>query len=189
MKDSDFRVALNCAPPEILGSHVIPFLFEAMTAAELPTDTLLIEVTEDSFIAEPERARERLLELRDRHVQTAIDDYSTGFSSLAYLRDLPVSELKLDRSFVATLLRDHSSRVIVETTTRMAHSLGLRLVAEGVEDAPTAAALIAMDVDVLQGYHIAPPMPFTSVGPWVRQWSAALARDPASLSQVGDATL
>ena len=176
-----FQVSFNCAPPEILSGHAIPYLVEAMTQANLPLDTLLIEVTEDSFLADPERARERLLELRDLHVQSAIDDYGTGFSSLAYLRDLPVSQLKLDRSFVSTLLDDASSRVIVDTTTRMAHALGLRLVAEGVEDAPTAAALIALDVDVLQGYHVSPPMPAASVGPWVRQWSASLGRDPASL--------
>ena len=179
----DFRVSLNCAPPEILGEQVIPYLFEAIAAAHLPVDRLLIEVTEDSFIADPEHARERLLELRDMHVQSAIDDYGTGFSSLAYLRDLPVSELKLDRSFVSTLLTDSSSGVIVDTTTRMAHALGLRLVAEGVEDAPTASALIAMGVDILQGYHIAAPMPAASVGPWVRQWSAGLGLSPAALPE------
>jgi len=181
-----FRVALNCAPPEILGGVVVPHLFAAIADAHLPVDALIIEVTEDSFIADPARARERLLELRDMHVQSAIDDYGTGFSSLAYLRDLPVRELKMDRSFICTLLDDPSSRVIVETTTTMAHSLGLRLVAEGVEDAATAAALIAMDVDVLQGYHIAPPMPAASVGPWVRQWHAAPGWDPSSSPRITD---
>ena len=176
-----FRVAVNCAPPELLGGPLLARLYEAMRAAELPPDTLVVEVTEDSFLSDPDRARERLFEMRDQSVQAAIDDYGTGFSSLSYLRDLPVSELKLDQSFVSTLLRDPSSRVIVETTTKMAHALGLRLVAEGVEDAPTAAALIAMDVDVLQGYHIAPPMPATSIGPWVRQWSVAFGIDPTPL--------
>ncbi len=179
----EFRVALNCAPPEILGGLVLPYLFEAMDKVSLPIDTLLIEVTEDSFISDPERARQRLLELSDMHVQAAIDDYGTGFSSLSYLRNLPVRELKMDRSFIATLLSDPSSRVIVDTTTKMAHSLGLRLVAEGVEDAATAAALVAMDVDILQGYHIAPPMPAASVGPWIRQWSASLGQTPVFLPQ------
>ncbi|MDQ3664727.1 MAG: EAL domain-containing protein [Actinomycetota bacterium] len=188
----EFRVALNCAPPEILGGVVLPYLFDKITEADLPIDSLLIEVTEDSFIADPARARERLLELRDMYVQSAIDDYGTGFSSLAYLRDLPVRELKMDRSFIATLLTDPSSRVIVDTTTRMAHSLGLRLVAEGVEDAATAAELVRMDIDILQGYHIAPPMPMASVGPWVRQWSATLNPEPVSdrvsLPQARDAS-
>ena len=187
----EFRVALNCAPPEILGGVVLPYLFDQIAEADLPIDSLLIEVTEDSFIADPARARERLLELRDMYVQSAIDDYGTGFSSLAYLRDLPVRELKMDRSFIATLLTDPSSRVIVDTTTKMAHSLGLRLVAEGVEDAATAAALVQMDIDILQGYHIAPPMPAASVGPWVRQWEATLSDEPAphpiALPQARDA--
>ncbi len=177
----DFRVSLNCAPPELLGGRLLSALYDAIAAADLPPDTLVVEVTEDSFLSDPDRARERLYEMRDRSVQAAIDDYGTGFSSLSYLRDLPVRELKLDNSFVATMLSDPSSRVIVDTTTKMAHALGLRLVAEGVEDAATAAALVAMDVDVLQGYHIAPPMPATSIGPWVRQWSASLGIDSVSL--------
>jgi EAL domain-containing protein (putative c-di-GMP-specific phosphodiesterase class I) len=68
----------------------------------------------------------------------------------------------------------------------MAHAMGLRMVAEGVEDAATAAALIAMNIDVLQGYHVAPPMPATAVAGWVRDWSANLSPDPASLPEVSD---
>ncbi len=168
-----FRVALNCAPTEMLDGLVLPRLYEAIADAELPQGSLLVEVTEDSFLGDPDRARERLTELHDRGVLSGIDDYGTGFSSLSYLRDLPVRELKMDRSFIAVMMTDPGSRVIVETTTKMAHALGLRLVAEGVENAPTAAALVAMDVDVLQGYHIAPPMPAASISPWVRQWSVA----------------
>lgn len=182
----NFRVALNCAPPEILGGPVLAWLYQAMSAARLPAHTLLIEVTEDSFLHDPDRARELLFELQDMGVQTAIDDYGTGFSSLSYLRDLPVRELKMDRSFISTMLSDTGSRVIVDTTTKMAHALGLRLVAEGVEDAATAAALVAMDVDLLQGYHFAPPMPAASVGPWVRQWSAASSPAALLLPRAGD---
>jgi EAL domain-containing protein (putative c-di-GMP-specific phosphodiesterase class I) len=166
-----FRVAMNCAPPELLGGQLLPRLFAALEDAGLPGDAVLIEVTEDSFLSDPERAREALHDLRAHDVQASIDDYGTGFSSLAYLRDLPVQELKMDRSFVSTLLSDDRTRLIVETTTKMAHAMGLRLVAEGVEDEDTARALVAMDVDVLQGYHIAAPMPVEAVGPWVRRWA------------------
>jgi diguanylate cyclase (GGDEF)-like protein len=181
----DFRVCLNLAPPEILGGLVLPVLLEATAAADLPADRLLIEVTEDSLMADPDGARARLLELRDQHIQSAIDDYGTGFSSLAYLRNLPVSELKMDRTFISTMLEDPSSRVIVHATTTMAHALGMRLVAEGVEDAATAAALIAMGVDVLQGYHIARPMPADDVDPWVRDWTASLAAGSTPLAGRG----
>ena len=175
-----FRVAMNCAPPELIGDRLLPFLFAALAESGLPGDCLLIEVTEDSFLSEPERAREALYDLRAHDVQVSIDDYGTGFSSLAYLRDLPVQELKMDRSFVSSVVSDERSRMIVQTTTHMAHALGLRLVAEGVEDAVTATELIPLGVDAFQGYHIARPMPAQDVEPWVRAWSAgncALAPD------------
>jgi EAL domain-containing protein (putative c-di-GMP-specific phosphodiesterase class I) len=91
---------------------------------------------------------------------------------LAYLRDLPVQELKMDRSFVSTVVTDERSRMIVRTTAQMAHALGLRLVAEGVEDAEIADELIPLGVDLFQGYHIARPMPASEVGPWVAAWSS-----------------
>ncbi|MFC3690063.1 putative bifunctional diguanylate cyclase/phosphodiesterase [Aquipuribacter hungaricus] len=169
-----FTVSFNCAPPELLGGRMVPALLDAVREAGLPPDRLLVEVTEDSFVTDPEKARAVLQELRRNRVQTAIDDYGTGFSSLAYLRDLPVQELKIDRSFVRTMGSDSSSRVIVESTLQMAHAMGLRVVAEGVEDASTAAELVACGVDVLQGYHIARPMPAAEVGAWVAEWRSAL---------------
>jgi EAL domain-containing protein (putative c-di-GMP-specific phosphodiesterase class I) len=131
----------------------------------------MIEVTEDSFVADPEQARFTLQDLRANQVQTAIDDYGTGFSSLAYLRELPVDELKMDRSFVSTILSDPRSRVIVDSTNQMAHAMGLRLVAEGVEDNDIATELSRLGVDLLQGYHIARPMPADQLSAWARDWA------------------
>ncbi len=169
----DFHVAVNCAPPELLAGSVLPQLFRQITEHGLPPQSILVEVTEDSFIADPERARETLLDLRAHQVQISVDDYGTGFSSLAYLRDLPVQELKIDRTFVATMRSDPRSKVIVDSTRQMAHAMGLRLVAEGVEDADTGSELASMGVDVLQGYHIARPMPARDVEAWVRRRTAA----------------
>ncbi len=166
----DLRVSFNCAPPELLGTTFLPQLFEVLKSANLPPNTLLVEVTEDSLVGDPELARRILQRLRDHDVQTAIDDYGTGFSSLAYLRDLPVHELKIDRTFVSTILGDPFSRVIVDSTRQMAHAMGLRLVAEGVEDLATVEELAILDVDVLQGYHISPPMPATDVVAWLAKW-------------------
>jgi diguanylate cyclase (GGDEF)-like protein len=162
------RVSLNCAPPELFSGVFLTRLYEAIADADLPPECLVIEVTEDSFIAEPERAKQILTDIRRHHVQIAIDDYGTGFSSLSYLRDLPVQELKVDRSFIATMRADPRTRMIVASTFQMAQALGLRTVAEGVENAATAADLIAMGVDVLQGYHVARPMPATDVEAWMR---------------------
>ncbi len=165
----DTRVAINCAPPELMSDIFIPRLSNLLADAGLSAGSVVIEVTEDSFLAEPERARAVLLDVRARGFQVSIDDYGTGFSSLSYLRDLPIQELKIDRSFVAAMCSDERSRMIVASTLQMAHALGLRTVAEGVEDAATCAELVALGVDVLQGYHLARPVPPEQVVPFASQ--------------------
>jgi diguanylate cyclase (GGDEF)-like protein len=162
--------AVNLAPPELLGGSVLTRLFEHLDSTGLLPGSVIVEVTEDSFLAEPERAREVLLGIRDRGIQVSIDDYGTGYSSLSYLRDLPVQELKIDRSFVAAICTDPRSKMIVSTTNQMAHGLGLRTVAEGVEDQETMNALIHMGVDIVQGYLVARPMPSDAIVDWVTQW-------------------
>ncbi len=167
-----FRIAMNWAPPELMGGPLLQRLYAAIEEAGLPDDSLLVEVTEDSFLADPERARTVLHEMRAHGVEVSIDDYGSGFSSLAYLRDLPVQELKMDRSFIGPVATDERSRLIVQTTSQMARAMGLRFVAEGVEDARSVSELVPLGVDVLQGYHISRPMPSDAVAPWVREWSA-----------------
>ncbi len=170
-----FRVAMNFAPPELLGGVLLPRLFESVDEAGLPPESIVVEVTEDSFLADPERTRAVLAEIRRHRVQISIDDYGTGFSSLSYLRDLPVQELKMDRSFVGAVSTDRRSRMIVASTNQMAQALGLRMVAEGVEDDRTAMEMVRMGVDVLQGFHIARPMPPGEIAPWVRRWATRAA--------------
>ena len=139
----------------------------ALTAHGLPPEALTLELVEDTLMADPERGRQVLAELRRRGVRMSIDDYGTGYSSLAYLRHLPADELKLDRSLTADVDRDHRAAAIVEHTVALAHALGLRLVAEGVEDATTGAALAALGCDVAQGYAIARPMPVGDFLTWL----------------------
>ena len=118
------------------------------------------------------------MRLRALGVRMSIDDFGTGYSSLASLQDLSVDELKIDRSFIASMIADPRSRSIVESTVRMAHALDLRVVAEGVEDAATAAMLVAMGGDAIQGYHYARPMPGDRFIEWVREWRTGLAGVP-----------
>jgi diguanylate cyclase (GGDEF)-like protein len=164
----DLHVAINVAPPELLGGQLLPAIYEALHRSDLPPHAVTVEVTEDSFLADPERARQVLLDVHRHGLKVSVDDYGTGFSSLSYLRDLPISELKLDRSFVSTMSRDRRSSLIVASTIDMAHALDLRVVAEGVEDAETVQELMDMGVDTLQGYRISKPMPATSVVKWVQ---------------------
>jgi EAL domain-containing protein (putative c-di-GMP-specific phosphodiesterase class I) len=168
------QVSFNIAPPELLNSSLLERLLARIDAAALPPDTLILELTEDSLLADPERARRALLEICRHRVQVSIDDYGTGFSSLSYLRDLPVHELKLDRSFISALRTDPRSRIIVASTNQMAQGLGLRTVAEGVADAEIAQTVSELGIDVMQGYFIAAPMPAGQVNGWTTRWHAAL---------------
>jgi EAL domain-containing protein (putative c-di-GMP-specific phosphodiesterase class I) len=167
-----FRVAMNCAPQELLDGKFLPLLFDALDRADLPEDTLLVEVTEDTLLAHPDRARAALQSLRAHHVQTAINAYGTGFSLLEDLEDLPVQELKIDRYFIASLRDTARSRRIVQIATQRAHALGLRTVAVGVEDRDVASLLLPLGVDALQGFHIARPMPADEIAGWMRDWSS-----------------
>lgn len=170
-----FTVAVNIAPPELLSGPVLARLFHDAASSALDPGSIVIEVTEDSFIAEPGRARAVIDDIRKHGHQVSIDDYGTGFSSLAYLRELPVSELKIDRTFIGDLF-DVRNQLIVASTQQMAQGLGLRTVAEGVEDAETARTLIDLWIDVLQGYHFAKPMPLDEVTEWVSSWDAGQVR-------------
>ena len=173
----DVRVAVNCAPPELLSGSFLTPLYDALVRAAVPPSAVVVEVTEDSFMAEPERARSVLHDIRAHGVQVSIDDYGTGFSSLAYLRDLPVDELKIDRTFIAALLTDSRSQMIVASTLQLAAALSMRAVAEGVEDAETAAVLADMGVDVLQGYRVSPPLAPDQVARWCAAWAASDDRE------------
>jgi EAL domain-containing protein (putative c-di-GMP-specific phosphodiesterase class I) len=169
----DLRVAINCAPPELLGPTFLPQLYASITERNIPGDRLVLEVTEDSFLVDPQHTRDVLLELRSNGVQISIDDYGTGFSSLTYLRNLPVQELKIDRALIANVATDDRSRMIVASTIQLAHALSMRIVAEGVENADDLASLVAMGIDTVQGYHLARPMPSSQIVRWLQDWSTA----------------
>ncbi|MFD2092138.1 putative bifunctional diguanylate cyclase/phosphodiesterase [Blastococcus deserti] len=139
----------------------------ALVRYGLPAQALTLELVEDTLMGDPERGRTVLGQLRRLGVRTSIDDYGTGYSSLAYLRSLPADELKLDRSLTQDVGRDPRAAAIVRHTVALAHDLGLSLVAEGVEDAPTAAVLAELGCDVAQGYAIARPMPVDDFLTWL----------------------
>ncbi len=111
------------------------------------------------IVGDPERARGVLEGLNALGVTLAIDDFGTGYSSLAYLRALPVDEIKIDRSFVFEMAGDRSGETIVRSIIDLAHNLGLRAVAEGVEDQALLTRLTELGCDVVQGYHISRPLP------------------------------
>ena len=113
-----------------------------------------------------------LRDLDDLGIEISIDDFGTGYSSLAYLADLPVSEIKIDRSFVSRMAPGSSETIIVSSTIDLAHHLGLRAVAEGVEDPAQLEKLQALGCDVAQGYAISKPIPGEDATRWLREHAA-----------------
>jgi EAL domain-containing protein (putative c-di-GMP-specific phosphodiesterase class I) len=134
-------------------------------------DTIELEITESAMMIDPTRALRVVDELSKLGVLISIDDYGTGFSSLAYLRDLPVHALKLDKSFVMNMQQHDDDRVIVESTVRMAHALQLKVVAEGVESAADAAILREYGYDYAQGFLYSAALTPSALAGWVLQFN------------------
>jgi diguanylate cyclase (GGDEF)-like protein len=130
-----------------------------LEAFSVPAGTLTLEITEDVLMADAARSQQVMADLRELGVRLSIDDYGTGYSSLAYLCALPVDELKLDRSFAARIMSDERSAAIVRSTLHLSRDLGMTMVVEGVEDAGALTALGEWGCEYAQGYYIAQPMP------------------------------
>jgi diguanylate cyclase (GGDEF)-like protein len=136
---------------------------------QIPPDRLVLEITESAVMADPTRALEVLGRLHSLGVGLAVDDFGTGYSSMAYLKELPVDELKIDRSFVSQMATSPSDAVIVRSTIDLGHNLGLHVVAEGVETQHAWQELTALGCDMAQGYYLGRPMPAADLEQQLRQ--------------------
>jgi diguanylate cyclase (GGDEF)-like protein len=168
-------VAVNVSPSNLVDESFPEQVRALLAAHQLSAGCLVLEVTESLLMEDRERAVSVLGRLRDDGVGVAIDDYGTGYSSLAYLAALPVTELKLDRAFVAGMTESPRAEAIVTSTLQLAHALGLVLVAEGVEDQATIDALTFHGCDVVQGYHLSRPLPADALWTWLEDRVPALA--------------
>jgi diguanylate cyclase (GGDEF)-like protein len=173
-RDHEVPVSVNLAAANVTDLDMPEKVAAALLRHGLPARALTLELVEDTLMADPNRGRTVLSDLRRLGVRTSIDDYGTGYSSLAYLRHLPADELKLDRSLTADVDRDPRAAAIVQHTVSLAHDLGLTLVAEGVETVATSAVLAWLGCDVAQGYAIAPPMPVEDFLGWLAASKSAL---------------
>ena len=135
---------------------------------------LVLEITESSIMTDPVQARRILTELHNIGIQVSIDDFGTGYSSLAYLTSLPIDELKIDCSFVFNITTRSSDSVVARTVVDLGRNLGLRVVAEGVEDAETAAALASFGCDIGQGYFWSRPQPYDVITEWLGERMKAI---------------
>lgn len=160
-------VAVNLSARNLMDENIPKLVERLLTNYQLPASRLELEITESSIMTDPNRALRILEQLHELGVHLSIDDFGTGYSSLAYLKRLPVQTLKIDNSFVRTMLEDLQDELIVNSTIHLAHNLGLTVVAEGVENEELLTRLHAMGCDEAQGYFIGRPMAVNNADQWL----------------------
>ncbi len=160
-------VAVNISTRVLNDPHFVQGVTKALDDANVPPARLKLEVTESTLMADPALARSVLQELAELGVTISIDDFGTGYSSLAYLADLPVAEVKIDQSFVRRMAAGSRETIIVASTIDLAHNLGMRAVAEGVEDPGLRPQLQALGCDSAQGFAISRPLPEFEATRWL----------------------
>lgn len=165
----ELQVSVNISPRVLLNQNFPNYIERLLAEYGVSGESVILELTESTLLVDPNRAIEIIHSLAKLDIEVEIDDFGTGYSSLSYLKQLPISALKIDRSFVADLLADASDEVIVSSTIKMAHSLGLKTVAEGVEDEVTLVRLMRLGCDIIQGYYYARPMPVNEVMGWIER--------------------
>jgi diguanylate cyclase (GGDEF)-like protein len=180
------RVAVNLSVRSLMDLELPNRVAQHLAGADLPADYLELEITESTVMADPVRAIRVLQPLADMGVRLSIDDFGTGYSSLAYLRQLPIAELKIDRSFIAAMETSENDAVIVRSTIEMGKNLGLEVVAEGVETPEIERALDRLGCDYIQGYLLTRPLPADELEPVLVTLAATWARQPGSM-QMGRA--
>jgi diguanylate cyclase len=155
----DLTLAINVAQVNLVDAALTEAVLSVLEQESVSRDALILEITETSFMSDRERCKRVLGGLHDAGIKISIDDYGTGYTALAYLRDYPVDEIKLDRSFVTEMNHNRYSRAIITSTIELAHALGLSVVAEGIEDGETFRGLLELGCDTGQGYYVLPPVP------------------------------
>ncbi|GAA3217930.1 bifunctional diguanylate cyclase/phosphodiesterase [Streptomyces sp. XM83C] len=181
-------VAVNVSPRDVHTPGFAGSVAARLARHGVPAGALQLEITEHVLLEDPTRAADTLAALTGHGVKMSLDDFGTGYSSLVHLRRLPVSELKIDRSFVARLAVDTEDAEIVRCTVDLAHSLGLLVVAEGVEDDETWERLRDLGCDAVQGWLVAAAMPPEETTAWLRArgsrgWQRPAAALPAATAE------
>ena len=155
----DLHVAVNTTVADLQDTQFPAEVAATLEAHGLPPEALVLEVTENMVLADPVRVGDVLAQLGELGLGLSLDDFGTGFSSLTHLKSLPVGEVKIDRSFVGRMTTDPVDAAIVQATIQLAHSIGIRVVAEGIEDQVTWSSLVANRCELVQGYALSRPLP------------------------------
>ncbi len=161
------NISVNISPNNLREPDFPLYVQRLMGSHHTHRGTIILEVTETSMMQDPVNSLRALDSLHTTGIPLSIDDFGSGYSSLSYIKRLPASEIKIDRSLITDLASQAGDRVIVQTTIEMCHSLGYAVVAEGVESAETMELLERMGCDMIQGYILTPPLPFDDIIVWL----------------------
>ena len=153
------RMGINLSARDLTNRSLPVMVHDLLTEFDLPPELIILEITESAVMEDPQRALSVLNSLKNMGVSLAIDDYGIGYSSLSYLKKLPVSEIKVDKSFVMDLATNAEDEILVRSTVDLGHNLGLKVTAEGVEDIESLDKLSSYGCETAQGYHISKPLP------------------------------
>jgi diguanylate cyclase len=168
-------ISVNLSVKDLHNPELPDLISGVEVATGIKPEWIILEITESSVMAEPEHAMAIIHRLHDKGYRFSIDDFGTGYSSLSYLRKLPLAEIKIDKSFVLELLTSENDRAIVKTTVNLAHNLGIKVTAEGVESKEIMSKLMEFDCDVAQGFFLSKPIPVKEFTKWVTnsKWEIA----------------
>lgn len=162
-------LAVNLSPRNLFDQKLPDQIIQLLQEHGVPPDWLILEITEGAIMADPVRALEILLKLHEAGIQISIDDFGIGYSSLSYLRKLPVSRLKVDKSFVMQMMQNEGDAVIVRSVIDLGHNLGLEVVAEGVENKEIYDRLVELGCDIAQGYYLSKPAAIADFNRWLHE--------------------
>ena len=168
-------VAINVPPICLADAHFPDLLMDIASQHRVQPTRITVEITETAAMADPVFTAAQVTRLRIKGVQVSLDDFGTGYASLVELYRMPVSVIKVDRSFVMKLLRDKDAKAIAKAIVRLGSSLDLKVVAEGVENLETLSLLRSWNCDLAQGYHIVRPMPAEALPGWIKSWEEKLS--------------
>jgi diguanylate cyclase (GGDEF)-like protein len=164
---SPLTVSINLSMCDLQDPYIVESFAEQLEAHQVAADSIVLEITESAVMTDAPRTRELLLKLAGMGLKIAVDDFGTGYSSLTYLKKLPVSTLKIDKSFVIGMTSDENDAAIVRTSIDLAHNLGLKAVAEGVESEAVLKQLKALGCDLAQGHYLGRPLTQTELEDWL----------------------
>lgn len=173
-----FKVGINLSALDLRDTELPKTVARMLEQAGVRANRLVMEITESAVMTDADTAKKILAQFREMGIFIAIDDYGTGYSSLAQIKSLPVTELKIDRAFVMNLSADNEDAVIVKSTIDLGHNMGLSITAEGVETIEACAILESYGCDTLQGYYFSKPLPAAQLSTWVKHYQRSSVLPP-----------